>query len=211
MIKVNLAGERKKAPGRSKSMPKFQFEMPSTFTPILLLLIALGFAGGGYWWYRSLSSEAEDLNSKIARLEARRVELEAVIKQNQVFETRKKMLENRVKVIEGLQKNQLSPVIVLDQLAQAVERTQYVWLASLDQKDSVLSMTGTGTSLGAIADFYTNLYATGYFRSVDLGQSQEAGGNYTFSLKCEFAPPRGPAAAAQQPAQPAQSAKAGGN
>jgi type IV pilus assembly protein PilN len=211
MIKVNLAGERKKAPGRSKSMPKFQFEMPSTFTPILLLLIALGFAGGGYWWYRSLSSEAEDLNSKIARLEARRVELEAVIKQNQVFETRKKMLENRVKVIEGLQKNQLSPVIVLDQLAQAVERTQYVWLASLDQKDSVLSMTGTGTSLGAIADFYTNLYATGYFRSVDLGQSQEAGGNYTFSLKCEFAPPRGPAAAVQQPAQPAQQAKAGGN
>ena len=210
MIKVNLAGERKKSPGRSMSMPKFQVEMPSTFTPILLIVIALGFVGGGYWWYRGLNNESEALTSRIARLEARRAELEAVIKQNQVYETRKKMLENRVKIIEGLQKNQLSPVIVLDQLAEAVERTHYVWLASLDQKDSVLSMTGTGTSLSAIADFYTNLYATGYFRSVDLGQSQEASGNYTFSLKCEFAPPRGPAVAAQ-PSQPAQPAKAGGN
>jgi type IV pilus assembly protein PilN len=210
MIKVNLAGARKKSVGSGMSMPKFQFSMPSTITPILLIVIALGFAGGGYWWYRGLNNESEDLTSRIARLEARRVELEAVIKQNQVYETRKKLLENRVKIIEGLQKNQLSPVIVLDQLAEAVERTQYVWLASLDQKDSVLSMTGTGTSLSAIADFYTNLYATGYFRSVDLGQSQEAGGNYTFSLKCEFAPPRGPAVAGQ-PSQPAQPAKAGGN
>jgi type IV pilus assembly protein PilN len=210
MIKVNLAGDRKKSVGGGMSMPKFQFAMPSTITPILLILIALGFAGGGYLWYRSLNSESEDLTSRIQRLEARKVELEAVIKQNQVYETRKKMLENRVKIIEGLQKNQLSPVIVLDQLAEAVERTQYVWLASLDQNNSVLSMTGTGTSLSAIADFYTNLYATGYFKSVDLGQSQEAGGNYTFSLKCEFAPPRGPAVAAQ-PSQPAQPAKAGGN
>jgi len=210
MIKVNLAGARKKSVGSGMSMPKFQFSMPSTITPILLILIALGFAGGGFWWYRGLNNESEDLTSRIARLEARRVELEAVIKQNQVYETRKKMLENRVKIIEGLQKNQLSPVIVLDQLAEAVERTQYVWLASLDQNNSVLSMTGTGTSLSAIADFYTNLYATGYFRSVDLGQSQESGGNYTFSLKCEFAPPRGPAGAAQ-PSQPAQPAKAGGN
>jgi Tfp pilus assembly protein PilN len=207
MIKVNLAGAKKKSVGSGMSMPKFQFAMPATITPILLIVIALGFAGGGYWWYRSLNNESEDLTSRIQRLEARKAELEAVIKQNQVYETRKKMLENRVKIIEGLQKNQLSPVIVLDQLAEAVERTQYVWLASLDQKDSVLSMTGTGTSLSAIADFYTNLYATGYFRSVDLGQSQDVGGVYTFSLKCEFAPPRGPVVAAQ----PAQSAKAGGN
>jgi type IV pilus assembly protein PilN len=203
MIKVNLVGARKKSVGGGG--PKFA--MPATFTPILLILIVLGSAGGGFWWYRSLTSEAAGLDSRIKGLEARKAQLEAVIKQNQVFEARKKTLENRVKIIEGLQKNQLSPIQVLDQLAEAIERTQYVWLASLDQKDAVLSMSGTGTSLNAIADFYTNLNATGYFKNVDLGPSQEAGGNYSFSLKCEFAPPRGPAAAAQ----PAQPAKAGGN
>jgi len=200
MIKVNLVGARKKTAG--KGGPKFA--LPATSTPILLVLIVLGFAGGGYWWYSSLNSQSAELDSKIKGLEARKAQLEAVIKQDQVFEARKKTLENRVRIIEGLQKNQLSPVQVLDQLAEAIERTQYVWLASLDQKDAVLTMSGTGTSLTAIADFYTNLNATGYFRNVDLGPSQENAGNFTFSLKCEFAPPRGPAA-------PAQPAKAGGN
>jgi Tfp pilus assembly protein PilN len=200
MIKVNLVGARKKTKGAGG--PKFA--MPATATPILLVAILLGSAGGGYWWWSSLNSQSAELDSKIKGLEARKAQLEAVIKQDQVFEARKKTLENRVKIIEGLQKNQLSPVQVLDQLAEAIERTQYVWLASLDQKDAILTMSGTGTSLTAIADFYTNLNATGYFRNVDLGPSQENAGNFTFSLKCEFAPPRGPGA-------PAQPAKAGGN
>jgi Tfp pilus assembly protein PilN len=123
-------------------------------------------------------------------LEARKAALEAVIKQDQVYESRKKMLEKRVKIVEGLLKNQVSPVMVLDQLADAVERTQYVWLSSLDQKDAALSMSGVGTSLSAIADFYSNLNATGYFKNIDLGPSQESSGNFTFSLKCEFSPPR---------------------
>ena len=95
-------------------------------------------------------------------------------------------------MIEGLQKNQVSPVLALDQLAEAVQKTQFVWLSSLEQKDVMLNMTGTGTSLNAIADFYSNLNATGYFKNIDLGQTQESSGNFTFSLKCEFAPPRNP-------------------
>jgi Tfp pilus assembly protein PilN len=154
-------------------------------------VIAAAAAVSGYWWYTSMTGQVVDLDKQIRLLEARKAELEAVIKQDQVFEARKTMLENRVKIIEGLQKNQVSPVMALDELSEAVEKTQYVWLSSLDQKDAVLSMAGVGTSLTAIADFYTNLNATGYFKNVDLGPSQENGGNFTFSLKCEFAPPRG--------------------
>jgi Tfp pilus assembly protein PilN len=187
MIKVNLIGSsRKKAPKAS-----FKLALPASFTPVLLLFIVVGTAGGGYWWYTSMTGQVESLDKQIRLLEARKAELEVVIKQDQVYEARKTMLENRVKVIEGLQKNQVSPVMALDELAEAVEKTQYVWLSSLDQKDGVLSMAGVGTSLSAIADFYTNLNATGNFRNVDLGPSQENGGNFTFSLKCEFAPPRG--------------------
>ena len=111
----------------------------------------------------------------------------------------RKLVENRVKVIEGLQKNQVSPVLALDQLADAIQQTQFVWLSSLEQKDVILNMAGTGTSLNAIADFYSNLNATGYFKNIDIGQTQETGGNFTFSLKCEFAPPRLVASHAPQP------------
>ena len=41
-----------------------------------------------------------------------------MIKQDQIYEARKKALENRVNMIDGLQKNQVSPVVALDVLSR---------------------------------------------------------------------------------------------
>ena len=185
MIKVNLIGT-----GRKKSRAGAKIALPTNFVPILLILIVLGFAAAGYLWYTTLNNQVADLDSKIKQAETQKAALENVIKQDQVYESRKKALENRVKVIEGLQKNQVSPVVALDELSEAVERTQYVWLSNLDQNNAILTMSGTGTSLNAIADFYSNLTATGYFKNIDVSNAQDNAGNFTFSLKCEFSPPR---------------------
>src|SRR5689334_12707139 len=202
MIKVNLIGAGRKKQAKAN----FKIALPASFTPVLLILIALASAGVGYWWYSNLTQQSADLDQQIQGLEARRAALEAVIKADQIYEARKKVLENRVKIIEGLAKNQVSPVLALDQLAEAVERTRYVWLSNLDQRDAILNMSGVGTSLSAIADFYSNLYATGFFKNIDLGPSQESSGNFTFSLKCEFAPPRSAVSN-----EPTKTATAGGN
>jgi len=186
MIKVNLAGTSRKKPAKAA---RKKIALPVTIMPVVLVLIVLGSAASGYLWYSSLTTQNASLDDQIRNLKTRKAELEAVIKQDQVFETRKKMLEARIKIIDDLLKNQVSPVLALDQLAEAVDRTQFVWLSGLDQKEGILTMNGTGTSLSAIADFYTNLNATGYFRNIDLGPSQESSGNFTFSLKCEFVPP----------------------
>jgi Tfp pilus assembly protein PilN len=199
MIKVNLIGA-----GRKKAKGGIKFSMPATFTPILLIIIALGFGVAGFLWYSSLSQQVTDLDSKIKAAQAQKAALDKVIQADQIYEGRKKALENRVKVISDLQRNQISPVLALDQLSEAVDRTKYVWLSNLDQNQAILSMNGTGTSLNAIADFYTNLTSTGYFKNIDVSNAQDANGNYTFQLRCEFAPPR-PASAS------AQTATAGGN
>jgi Tfp pilus assembly protein PilN len=194
MIKVNLVGA-----GRKKPKVGLKVTMPVRFTPVLSILIVLGTAGVGYWWYSSLTAKLADPDPKKAQAEKQKAELDAVIKADQVYEARKKVLEQRVKIVENLQKNQQSPVVALDQLADAIDRTHFVWLSNLDQKDAILSMSGTGTSLNAIADFYSNLNATGYFKNVDQGAaSQDSSGNWTFTLRCEFSPPR-PAASAAQP------------
>jgi Tfp pilus assembly protein PilN len=197
MIKVNLIGAGRKKAARVPT----RIPVPTSIVPILLILIVLGFAWYGYSWYSELTMQSANLDQQIQGLEARKAAVEAVIKQDEIYEARRKTLESRVRIIEGLQKNQVSPVLALDQLAEAVERTQFVWLSSLDQRDAVLTMNGIGTSLTAIADFYTNLNATGYFKNVDLGPSQEASGGFTFSLKCEFAPPRGAPGNIPAPAQ----------
>lgn len=202
MIKVNLIGA-----GRKKAKAGAKIALPATFTPILLIFIALGFAAAGYLWYTNLNQQLADLEAKIKQAQAQKAALDKVIQADTIFEARKKALENRVKIIENLQKNQISPVLALDQLSEAVDRTKYVWLSNLDQNNAILTMSGIGTSLNAIADFYSNLTSTGYFKNIDVSNAQDTNGNYTFSLKCEYAPPR-PAAPA---GQAATGATAGGN
>jgi Tfp pilus assembly protein PilN len=199
MIRVNLIGA-----GRRKPKAGVKLALPATFAPILLIVIVLGFAAGGFLWYSSLSQQLADLDSKIKQAQAQKAALDKVIQADQIYEGRKKALENRVKIISNLSKEQVSPVLALDQLSEAVDRTKFVWLSNLDQNNAILSMSGTGTSLDAIADFYTNLMGTGYFKNIDVSNAQDTNGNYTFQLRCEFAPPR-PAT------PPAQTATTGGN
>ena len=98
-------------------------------------------------------------------------------------------IEKRIELIEDLRKNQLSPVVVLDVLATAIHRTKYVWLSNLSQNNTTISMAGTGTSVDTLSDFVANLKSTGYFRNINLARFDDAKGNYTFSLTCEFSPP----------------------
>src|SRR6266496_1400809 len=107
MIKVNLAGNLKK-----KSAARSSANIASLgLTRVLMLLIVLGFVAGGYLWYLTLTDQSADLDNKKKKAQAEKARLDAVIKTDQVFEARKKILKARVKVIEGLQKDQASPVI----------------------------------------------------------------------------------------------------
>ena len=193
MIKVNLIGESRRKSSRPAAL--FNVAMRKSAMPLVFTLVVAGTAFAGYLWYLSLSGSLTRLDTEIASAQARKTNLQAVIKQDQVYETRKKILETRIKIVEGLRRHQVNPVLAMDVLSAALEQTQYVWLSSLDQRDATLSMSGTGTSLNAIADFVSNLERSGYFRNSDLANATDSAGNFVFSLKCEFAPPGTHAAA----------------
>src|SRR5215470_10159679 len=125
MIRVNLVGA-----GRKKAKAGARIALPATFTPILLIFIALGFAAAGYVWYSNLNNQVADLNARIKQAQAQKAAPDKVIQADTIYQARKKDLENRVKVIENLQKNQVSPVLALDQLSEAVDRTRFVWLSN---------------------------------------------------------------------------------
>ena len=194
MIRVNLVGGPKKKAGSGVTTSRAAMNP----LPIVLGLIILGAAAGGYYWYSSLAAESADFDAKIAQATAEKARLEAVIEQDRIYESRKKDLENRITIIEGLKRNQVSPVVSLDVLGDAIDRTQYVWLSSLDQSNTTFSMSGIGTSVNALADFVSNLEATGYFHNINLTNAQDSAGNYAFSMTCEFAPPTQPAASASR-------------
>jgi len=199
MIKVNLIGASRKKTAKARS----SIAVPANVMPAVLVFIVVAAGATGYLWYSSLAKQTSDLDSKISALQAQKTSLDTVIKQDQIYESRKKALESRIKVIEGLKRNQVNPILALDVLSDAIGKTQYVWLSQLDQNNAILSMSGVGTSLNAIADFYANLENTGYFHSLDLANATDAAGNFTFSLKCEFKAPA--------PKTDAPAAASGGN
>jgi len=191
MIKVNLSGSQKKTATKATAaaVSKRPSGGPSKAMPLLHLMIVLGTAVAGYSWYSGLTSESANLSARIGALQEEQKKLDVVIKQNQIYEKRKVALEKRIQVIEDLKKNQLSPVVVLDALDEAIDRTRYVWLSTLSQNNATISMAGTGTSVDTLSDFVANLKSTGYFHNINLVRFDDARGNYTFSMTCEFSPP----------------------
>jgi Tfp pilus assembly protein PilN len=184
MIRVNLAGTAKKKVVKAAA----RAAGPSKTLPMLHLLIMIGTALGGYYWYSSLSQKTEDLTSQIAAKEAEQKKLEEIIKQDAIYEQRKAALESRIKIIEGLKDNQVSPVVMLDKLAEVIDNTRFVWLSSFTQTNNSVNLVGTATSLDALAAFVGNMQVTGNFQNIEVKNFEDKG-NVAFSMTGDFAPP----------------------
>ena len=185
MIRVNLSGAPKKAAGRKG----LSIQLPANALPVLWVVIILGTALYGYTWYSGLSSETADLAIRIASAEGQLAQLQSVIDEDAAFEARREELANRIMTIEGLQRDQVSPVVLLDRLSEAITPTEYVWLEQVQQNDTVITMAGVGTSVNAIADFVSSLEDTGYFGNIILVNAQDTAGTFTFQMSCDFLPP----------------------
>ena len=185
MIRVNLIG----GPKQQAAKKGFSIPLPTSLLPVVWIGLFIGIGAYGYFWWDGLVQASAGLSSQISSAQAQKAQLQTIIDQDAVFEARKTMLEDRISVIQDLQRNQVSPVLSLDSLSQAIQSIEYIWLSQLTQNNSNFSMAGTATSVNAVADFVENLEQTGYFRNVNLGTLQAGQGNFSFNLTCEFLPP----------------------
>lgn len=186
MIRVNLAGVPKKPAGQAKGSG---FAVPTNLLPVVWIAILLGAAAVGYFWYSSLSSQRASLDDQLSAAREQLAGLQSVIAENELYEARREMLAERIGTIQSLQRDQVSPVVLLDELSEAITPIQYVWLSQFGQNDTTVTMAGFGTSVNAIADFVTSLENTGYFRNINLVNAQDTDGNFAFQMICDFVPP----------------------
>ena len=200
MIRVNLFGAPKKEAGRRG----LSFQLPTNALPVLWVAIILGTGVYGYFWYSDVNEQTADLGTQIAQAEAQLAQLQSVIDENAAFEARREALAQRIETIEGLQRDQVSPVLLLDRLSEAITPIEYVWLNQLQQNDTVVTMAGIGTSVNAIADFVSSLEDTGYFTNINLVNAQDTAGTFTFQMSCDFVPP--PVAAQEADAEESEGA-----
>jgi len=201
MIRINLLG---------RARPKAQRQaVPLEATLQIVFFAASLLLSGGvlYYHWHSMTQEAIEVQNHIRRQQGEKARLEQLKAQVDQFEKQRAVLQQRISIIEQLQRNRTGGQELLDALANTVTRTDTLWLTSLDRKGDALTMVGMGGSLNAVANFITELKHSGYFDQVEIKQSAQddkdpAVQTFNFTLTATFALPK------SNPAAPAQVAPA---
>ena len=183
MIKINLLGRTKLKAAKTK---KIGTASNQTLMAVMAIAVVVMSVGIIYFWQRILVQQDEELSRQIMLAKKEKVRQEGMLRENEIFEKRRKLLETRINVIESLKKNQSGPVQVLDLLSDCIQRSEGVWLKDLAQKGNLITVNGTAMgSPDAVADLITNLTRVGNFKNVNLVNLQELDSKYSFSITFE--------------------------
>jgi Tfp pilus assembly protein PilN len=177
MIKINLLRETV-APKKKWTFDRSKIGVYSA----VVLVLAWGAMGGWYWYLLSqkgmLTVEAAELQVENERLQAAKLQLDK-------YEEQKKLLSERIAVVERLKANQKGPVNLLNAVLASIPSPPRLWLTNLNQKDSVINLEGHALDVPAIADFMAHLGSVRPFKRVDLDYWEENQDRIKFELTCE--------------------------
>jgi type IV pilus assembly protein PilN len=187
MIRINLLGQaRPKAARRA---------VPLEATLQILMLAMALILGGGFLYmdYWGTSKKIDVVQKHIDQLKIEKARLEQIKLQVDAFEKQKQLLQQRIGVIEALQRNRSGGQELLDAVANTVSRTETVWLTSLARKGNSLTLNGTAGSINAVAEYITQLRRSGYFQTVEIKETHQNENPdvqlFEFTVTADFAPP----------------------
>jgi len=209
MIRINLLGRARPKAAR-QAVPLESTVQIASLAAALLISFGVLY----YHWY-SMNAQAAEVRAHIQKQTAEKARLDALKTQVDNFERQRSVLQQRINIIEELQRDRTGGQELLDALANTVTRTDTLWLTSLDRKGNGLTIQGSAGSINAVANFITQLKNSGYFENVDIKQSQQDEKNtsietFTFTLTADFALPQGKPAATPAAPSSGPAAKAPG-
>src|SRR4029077_10648111 len=189
MIRINLLGRVR--PKAARQAVPLEATLQVVFFAASLL-VAFGVL---YYNWHATNQQITEVRLHIQKQTAEKARLEQLKAQVNEVERQKAVLQQRISIIEQLQRNRTGGQELLDALANTVVRTDTLWLTSLDRKGDALTMTGMGGSLNSVANFITELKHSGYFDQVEIKQSAQddkdpAVQTFNFTLTATFALPK---------------------
>jgi len=206
MIRINLLG-RARPKAQRTTVP-----LEATLQYVLLIIALVVSVGALYGHYMLLDSENTKVVAHIQKQTGEKARLQQLKQQVDNFEKQKTVLQQRIGVIEGLQRNRTGGQELLEAIANTVSRTDTLWLTSVERKGDALNINGSAGSINAVANYITQLKRSGYFQTVEIKESHQDDANKTvqifnFSLTAQFGLPQANGAA-PVPAPAASSAPA---
>ncbi|MDD5222777.1 MAG: PilN domain-containing protein [bacterium] len=161
MIKINLlprGREQKKKEGLRE-----QIVVLVAAVVILFFLIGMLHSRiGGQ--ITSTQKKISDTTTEIARLDE-------MIKEVKDIEVKRKNLEDKLNVIENLEKGRVGAVMFMDKLS--LMPPEKLWLTSLSENQGKVNLTGNAIDNPTVAKFMDNLDKSGVFRDVAFGSSNK--------------------------------------
>ncbi len=177
MIRINLL------PGPKGRTAKPQYDVRAqALLGVGVLLVTIA----GCWWYSSSLDEViEARQEEELAKEKQVVQLKEQVKQVQDFEQKKKLLEDKNRVIDQLESARVGPVKVLDLVSQSIEPLK-VWLTNLKLSAENVEVEGKALTNDEVVEFVNNLRRTDFFANINLQESKAAVENkiniYQFKL-----------------------------
>jgi len=117
-----------------------------------------------------------EVTTKIASTEEELQKTKAKIGEVSKFKEAKKILENKLGVIESLKKGKVGPVKMLDELSRVTP--EKLWLVSFKELGGGINIDGMAISEEVIAQFMTELEKSSNFKDIELvvtEQSEQVG------------------------------------
>jgi type IV pilus assembly protein PilN len=165
MIRINLLP----GPKGHKARPQYDVRAQALLG-VGLLLITLA---GCWWWSASLNEEINVRQTEKLDREKQIAQLKEQVKQVADFESRKKVLEDKNRIIDELEKSRVGPVKVLDHVSQSLEPLK-VWLEKISLSGKDIDLEGRAATNADVVEFVNNLRRTDYFTNINLKESRAA-------------------------------------
>jgi len=194
MIRINLLGRAR--PNAARQAVPLEATLQIVFF-VAALLVAFGVL---YYNWHSTNQQITEVRLHIQKQTGEKARLEQLKAQVDEFARQKAVLQQRINIIEELQRNRTGGQELLDALANTVVRTDTLWLTSFTRTGNGLTIIGTAGSINAVANFITQLEHSGYFNQIEIKESTQDTKNaavqtFTFTLTAQFSLPQDKAAA----------------
>lgn len=180
MIKINLLAIQKAKKAKKKIAVESQLIWLGLLSLVLILAWFLG--------WRTLDRKVQALQVQESRLSQDLASLKIQVKAVENFEANKKIVQDKIAVIQELRKKQSMPVSLLNEISQRLP--DRVWLVSLNENAGNIELSGAATTNSKIVDFINNLKAAPAFENIQILESrQKKEGEttvYSFRLKWTF-------------------------
>jgi Tfp pilus assembly protein PilN len=167
MIRINLLGQARPKAAKQAVPLEATLQVVLGLAAVAVAAIIL------FVVYVSQKHQLDDTNKRIANLRAEKASLQAIKQDVDRFESEKGVLQQRIDVIETLQRNRSGAQELLEMVASTVVRVDSIWLTSMSRSSDSLQLTGEAGSIDAVADLITQLKQSGYFDKVEINNAKE--------------------------------------